>query len=52
MLANLGRVTHVLGKSKQGRQYLEQALQMIKEVGDRNGEATVMNDLGMLYNHS
>jgi len=46
---NLGVVYRMLGRVERAREYLEKALQMYHEDGDRLGEGRALNDLGRVF---
>jgi tetratricopeptide (TPR) repeat protein len=46
---NLGVTYRLLGRMEQALDYLEQALHMYQEGGNRSGEARTLNDLGRVY---
>ncbi|MCP4428517.1 MAG: tetratricopeptide repeat protein, partial [Chloroflexi bacterium] len=49
LLNNLGGVYRGLGQPEKALQYFNEALPIIREVGDRMGEATTLNNLGEIY---
>ena len=46
---NLGVVYRLLGRLEQAREYLEKALQIYNQEGDRIGEGRVLNDMGRVF---
>jgi tetratricopeptide (TPR) repeat protein len=49
IMNNLGAIHRSLGRMEQARRYLEQALEMFQECGNRTGEAWALNDLGRVF---
>lgn len=49
ILNSLGVIFRSLGRMEQARRYLEQALQLYQESGNRTGEAWALNDLGRVF---
>lgn len=45
----LGRICRTVGQRERARQYLEQALVLCREVGDRSAEATALSFMGSVY---
>ncbi|MFQ5342622.1 MAG: CHAT domain-containing protein, partial [Anaerolineae bacterium] len=48
-LNNIGLVYDALGEKQQALGYYEQALPLMRQVGDRAGEATTLNNIGGVY---
>ncbi len=48
-LYNLGEVCSALGQKPQAFNYYQKALPISREVGDREGEAKILHDVGILY---
>jgi len=48
-LGNIGIVYRNLGKSRKALEYLEQALKIDREIGDRRGEAIRLGNIGNIY---
>ena len=46
---NLGVICRMLGRMEQALDYLERALSIYRESGNRSGEARTLNDLGRVY---
>jgi tetratricopeptide (TPR) repeat protein len=44
-----GRVYHVLGDNRRALETYEAALALRREVGDRAGEGTTLNNIGWIY---
>jgi tetratricopeptide (TPR) repeat protein len=51
VLGNLGNVYSALGQVKKAIKYYEQALEIIREIGDRRGEGNILGNLGNVYSH-
>jgi non-specific serine/threonine protein kinase len=47
----LGTIVHEIGEFASARSYLDESLSIFREIGDRNGIATVLNDLGWVSIH-
>ncbi|HYB01681.1 MAG TPA: tetratricopeptide repeat protein, partial [Ktedonobacteraceae bacterium] len=45
----IGSTSGVLGQKQEALKYYEQALRIRREVGDRGGEGTTLNNLGRVY---
>ncbi len=50
LFSYVARTSNVLGKKQEALGYYEQALRIGREVGDRGGEGTTLNNLGGVYN--
>jgi tetratricopeptide (TPR) repeat protein len=48
-LGNLGRAYAALGKMDKATQYFEQRLTIVREIGDKRGEAIAGWNLGLVY---
>ncbi len=49
IVSYIASVSNVLGQKQQALNYYEQALRIMREVGDRPGEGTTLNNLGHVY---
>ncbi len=47
--SNIASTSSMLGNKQEALQYYQQALAIFGEVGDRGGEGTTLNNLGLLY---
>jgi len=47
--SNIASTSGVLGQKQEALKYYEQALRIRREVGDRGGEGTTLNNLGRVY---
>ncbi|MBV9691983.1 MAG: ATP-binding protein [Ktedonobacteraceae bacterium] len=48
--SNIASVSSMLGKKQEALEYYQQDLAISREVGDRGGEGTTLNNLGRVYN--
>lgn len=48
-MSYLGKVYYRLGQLEQALEYHQQALDIGREIGDRLGQALVLNDMGLVY---
>jgi hypothetical protein len=44
-----GQFTDDLGEKQKALEYLDQALPLFRQVGDKGGEATTLNNIGGVY---
>jgi tetratricopeptide (TPR) repeat protein len=51
VLNSLGQIYSALGQRERAQKHYEEALHIFRELGDRNGEATTLNNLGKLYDN-
>ncbi len=48
-LVSIGYIWNALGEKRKALDYYEQALPVLRELGDRAGEATTLNNIGMVW---
>ncbi|MFM6267596.1 MAG: tetratricopeptide repeat protein, partial [Dolichospermum sp.] len=46
----MGRVYNAVGEKQKALDYYNQALPIYRAVGNRSGEATTLNNIGLVYN--
>ena len=51
MLNNIGLVYWSLGRYEQALDYYQKALAIAKDIGDREGEGTRLNNIGSVYDN-